>query len=114
VLAVFPQQPPAAVDAFLARLGLAGSDMVHVTAQGAPAAAGFTCSLRRLVAGMLDVAGASPRRFLFQVLAQHCGAEMERQRLEYFATAEGRDDLYRWVGAWLAAGGMQGSAAVVK
>lgn len=49
---------------------------------------------------VLDVAGASPRRRFFQVLAQHTPetAELERDRLQYFASAEGRDDLYRWAG----------------
>jgi hypothetical protein len=89
------------------RLGLDGAAMVSVAAAGLPAATALTCSVRALAAGVLDVAGASPRRFLFQVLAQHAGAALERDRLQHFASAEGRDDLYRWggCGRW----GLQGS-----
>ncbi len=47
--------------------------------------------------GVLDVAGASPRRRFFQVLAAFCPdvAELEKDKLLYFASPEGRDDLYR-------------------
>jgi hypothetical protein len=48
-----------------------------------------------LLQGVLDVAGSSPRRFLFQVLQHFDDKEMEKERLAYFATCEGRDDLYR-------------------
>ncbi len=101
MLAVTPRPPAAAVDAFLQRLGLDGSARLSVAAAGAPAAAAFSCSARALAAGVLDVAGASPRRFLFQVLAQHAGAALERERLQHFASAEGRDDLYRCAAALL-------------
>jgi hypothetical protein len=47
--------------------------------------------------GVLDLSGASPRRYLFQVLSQFSSHPLHRERLEYFATAEGRDDLYRCV-----------------
>lgn len=55
--------------------------------------------------GVLDVSGASPRRRFFQVLAHFTQAtdgspgspaEVERERLLYFASVEGRDDLYRY------------------
>jgi hypothetical protein len=41
-----------------------------------------------------DITGCSPRRFLFQVLQHFCSAEREQERLAYFASAEGRDDLH--------------------
>ena len=56
--------------------------------------------------GALDVSGASPRRHFFHLLSLCCvptsghdaaAAERERDRLAYFGTAEGREDLYRWV-----------------
>jgi len=34
-----------------------------------------------------------------QVLQNFAGTELEQERLAYFATAEGRDDLYRYSGA---------------
>ncbi|GAQ81743.1 NADP/FAD dependent oxidoreductase [Klebsormidium nitens] len=49
-----------------------------------------------LVRAALDVASASPRRYFFEVLAHFATAEHEIERLQYFATAEGRDDLYRY------------------
>ncbi|GIL74048.1 hypothetical protein Vretifemale_4109, partial [Volvox reticuliferus] len=52
--------------------------------------------VRSLVQGCLDIGGASPRRYFFQVLRHFADVERERERLSYFATAEGRDDLYRY------------------
>jgi sulfite reductase alpha subunit-like flavoprotein len=52
--------------------------------------------LGALVAGALDVAGASPRRFFFEVLRHFATDERERERLQYLSTPEGRDDLYRY------------------
>ncbi|MEW5297446.1 MAG: hypothetical protein WDW36_000654 [Sanguina aurantia] len=52
--------------------------------------------LRDFVQGVLDVAGASPRRRLFEVLQHYATAEHERSRLQLFATAAGRDDLCRY------------------
>ena len=52
--------------------------------------------LGALIAGALDVAGASPRRFFFEVLRHFAKDERERERLQYFSTPEGRDDLYRY------------------
>lgn len=45
--------------------------------------------------GVLDLSGSSPRRYLFQVLSHFTSHALHKERLEYFATAEGRDDLYR-------------------
>ena len=47
-----------------------------------------------LVQGVLDITGASPRRFFFEVLQHFATSELEVDRLEYFATPAGRDDLY--------------------
>lgn len=44
--------------------------------------------------GVLDVCSASPRRYFFQVLRHFARAEHEAERLEYFASPEGRDELY--------------------
>ena len=49
-----------------------------------------------LVAGCLDVAGGSPRRFLFQVLAHFASDPVEAERLRYFASPQGRTDLSRY------------------
>ena len=49
--------------------------------------------LGALVAGVLDVDSASPRRFFFEVLQHFATDELQIERLQYFASAEGRDDL---------------------
>lgn len=49
-----------------------------------------------LVQGILDVNGASPRRYFFEVLHHFATAELELDRLEYFSTPAGRDDLYTY------------------
>lgn len=119
LLAVLPHSPAEAVDALLSRLGLDGDAVVRVelaaaaapgaspaataagsrdgkggssTAQAPPAA--VTAPLRALVQGVLDVAGCPPRRFFFQVLRRFATAAHEVERLAYFASAAGRDDLY--------------------
>jgi hypothetical protein len=48
-----------------------------------------------LVQGVLDVAGGSPRRYLFQVLQHFVASPMEQDRLLHFGSARGRDDLYQ-------------------
>lgn len=60
----------------------------------APAVAAVA-TVRELVAGVLDIAGASPRRYFFQVLSHFATAAHERDRLAYFGSAEGREDLHR-------------------
>lgn len=59
-------------------------------------AAGSQVVAGEVVAGALDINGASPRRYFFQVLCSFATDEAERERLEYLATPEGRDDLYRY------------------
>ncbi len=49
-----------------------------------------------LVQGILDIGSASPRRYFFEVLQHFATAELEVDRLEYFATPEGRNDLYTY------------------
>eukprot|EP00198_Chlamydomonas_reinhardtii_P004798 XP_001694134.1 NADPH-dependent flavin reductase [Chlamydomonas reinhardtii] len=104
VISVLPMPSEAVADAFLTRLGLDGDQWAREQGQqgaGGAGAAGvgpcaFTARVRSLVTGCLDIGGGSPRRYLFQVLLQSATAEHERERLSYFATADGRDDLYRY------------------
>ena len=49
-----------------------------------------------LVQGVLDISAASPRRYFFEVLQYFSTSELEVDRLEYFATPAGRDDLYTY------------------
>ncbi|KAG1663014.1 hypothetical protein FOA52_016029 [Chlamydomonas sp. UWO 241] len=100
LLNVWPRPCAATVDTFLARMGLSGREMVEVqpteSQPGVPSPS--TGTAREFAEFVLDVGGASPRRRLFQVLAHFtpASAERERERLEYFGSAEGRDDLYRY------------------
>jgi len=98
-LALPPQQPPAAVHAFLQLCGLHPSDIVTVQKSSAGALSEqqvLQVAAGDLVGGALDINGASPRRYFFQVLCSFASNETERERLQYLATPEGRDDLYRY------------------
>lgn len=105
--------PAALLQAALARLGLNGDTWVHIEAAESHTASshiqngtGISSSssrtvceapIRAVLQGVLDLSGGSPRRYLFQILSQFTTHELHRERLKHFATAEGRDDLYRWV-----------------
>jgi sulfite reductase alpha subunit-like flavoprotein len=49
-----------------------------------------------LIAGALDVGSAPPRRTFFQALAQTSPAGRDADRLRYFASPQGRDDLHEY------------------
>ena len=48
------------------------------------------------MAGALDVAGASPRRFFFEVLRDSATDPVEADRLAYFASPDGREALAQY------------------
>ena len=48
------------------------------------------------MAGALDVAGASPRRFFFEVLRDSAADPVEADRLAYFASPDGREALAQY------------------
>lgn len=97
-LAVFPRTPEADVRALLRRLGLRPRQRLRITAAAAAAEgagpAEVVATARAVAQGVLDASGSPPRRYLFQVLAGFAGVERERERLEYFSSPEGRDELY--------------------
>lgn len=98
VLSIFPRTPSHAVDDFLEHLGLKGEDWVRISRRqdSTPEAeqGSCTCCIRDIPQGVLDISGASPRRFLFEVLHEFAEDANEKERLSYFASPEGRDDLY--------------------
>ena len=49
-----------------------------------------------LVSGVLDVAGASPRRFFFEVLMHFATDPVEADRLAYFGSPDGREALAQY------------------
>ncbi len=48
------------------------------------------------MAGVMDVAGASPRRFFFEVLRCFTRDRAQAERLAYFASPAGREDLSKY------------------
>ena len=92
VLGVFPRTPDAAVDRFFRRIG----HDPNVWASVGPGGGGQRVRLRALVQGALDISGAPPRRYFFEVLAECTDDEREKDRLAYFGSAEGMEDLYRY------------------
>jgi len=45
---------------------------------------------------VVDAAGGSPRRFFFEVLARCAAEPREAERLAYFGSPGGRDDMMRY------------------
>ncbi|KDP32944.1 hypothetical protein JCGZ_12975 [Jatropha curcas] len=100
VLEVLPGQNPAAVDAFIQRCNLDPESLITVhprvmeNAQGN--APNVPIKLKTYVELTMDIASASPRRYFFEVMSFFATAQHEKERLEYFASPEGRDDLYQY------------------
>ncbi|KAH9297724.1 hypothetical protein KI387_029406 [Taxus chinensis] len=105
VLEVMPSQTAATVDTFIERCRLdpnayitvegrknskysPGSDMRPLSSE--------PVKLRMLVESTMDIASASPRRYFFEIMSHFATAEHEKERLQYFASPEGRDDLYQY------------------
>ncbi|GLT34031.1 hypothetical protein SLA2020_085770 [Shorea laevis] len=104
VLNVLPTQNPEAVDAFIQRCDLDPEEFITVhpkEMENRPLKARMETSempikLRTFVELTMDVASAPPRRYFFEVMSFFATAEHERERLQYFASPEGRDDLYKY------------------
>lgn len=100
--AIMPEQASEDIHAFIERLGLPPNQLLHVYPYEYPD--GFDSEtvkqlehaplrIEDLVAGCLDVNSASPSRYFFEVLSHYAQSDIERERLQFFASAEGRDDL---------------------
>ncbi|KAK0572444.1 hypothetical protein LWI29_031550 [Acer saccharum] len=102
VLEILPSQDPAAVDAFLQCCNLNPEAFIIVHRTDIRNNGTFMnttespIKLRTFVELTMDVASASPRRYFFEVMSFFAKAEHERERLQYFASPEGRDDLYQY------------------
>lgn len=100
ILSIMPRQSTAAVARFLARISLSADAWISMQpAQGAAVGqepVSHQVRVGALVAGALDVHGASPRRFFFEMLSHYTSAPHEVERLQYFASAAGRDDLAQY------------------
>ncbi|KAL2551812.1 NADPH-dependent diflavin oxidoreductase 1 [Forsythia ovata] len=101
VLEVLPGQSTAAVDAFIKRCNLNPESYITVEPRDQENKLGassllFPVKLKTFVELTMDVASASPRRYFFEVMSIFASAEHEKERLQYFASPEGRDDLYQY------------------
>ncbi|CAN0928858.1 NADPH-dependent diflavin oxidoreductase 1 [Linum grandiflorum] len=104
VLEVLPCQTPASVDAFIQRCDLDPEALITVHPKqrenhfldGLKRSQEISIKLKTYVELAMDIASASPRRYFFEVMSFFASAEHEKERLQYFASAEGRDDLYQY------------------
>ncbi|KAL9266745.1 NADPH-dependent diflavin oxidoreductase 1-like protein [Drosera capensis] len=113
VLEILPAQNPANVDAFIHRCNFDPEALimrrhfsVFIEARSVESRETKNCAtdcayrapirLKRFVELTMDVGSASPRRFFFEVMSFYATAEHEKERLQYFASVEGRDDLYQY------------------
>ncbi|XP_066309595.1 NADPH-dependent diflavin oxidoreductase 1 [Miscanthus floridulus] len=103
-LEILPSQNPSAVDAFIERCNLDPDCYITIGVRsGDKVLKGSVVrsqmdriKLRTFVALTMDVASASPRRYFFEVMSFFATSEREKERLQYFASPEGRDDLYQY------------------
>ncbi|CAL4947577.1 unnamed protein product [Urochloa decumbens] len=103
-LEILPSQDPSAVNAFIERCNLNPDCYITIQAKnGDKISKGSIASslmdrikLKTFVALTMDIASASPRRYFFEVMSFFATAEHEKEKLQYFASPEGRDDLYRY------------------
>ncbi|KZV53872.1 NADPH-dependent diflavin oxidoreductase 1-like [Dorcoceras hygrometricum] len=101
VLEILPSQSPEAVDSFIQRCNLNPESYITIQPRDRGNKAWinttqFPVKLKTFVELNMDVASASPRRYFFEVMSFFASAEHEKERLQYFASPEGRDDLYQY------------------
>ncbi|KAJ7555508.1 hypothetical protein O6H91_05G042300 [Diphasiastrum complanatum] len=106
VIGMMPIQNAKTVEDFLKRCDLDPDVFVSVESTGMvfPSSGGNNVNIgemspvriRSFVESVMDVDSASPRRYLFEVMSHFAKAEHEKERLQYFSSPEGRDDLYRY------------------
>ncbi|XP_023762726.1 NADPH-dependent diflavin oxidoreductase 1 [Lactuca sativa] len=103
VLEILPSQSPEAIDAFMTRCNLNPESYIIVKSRNKEdsledgvGASKDPIKLKTFVELTMDIASASPRRYFFEVMSFFASAEHEKERLEYFASPEGRDDLYQY------------------
>ncbi|KAM7520242.1 hypothetical protein LguiB_019204 [Lonicera macranthoides] len=104
VLEVLPGQSPDAVNAFIRRcdlnpesyISVQPSDRENHLIDGSKHVSVVPVKLKTFVELTMDVASASPKRYFFEVMSFFANAEHEKERLQYFASTEGRDDLYQY------------------
>ena len=80
------------------RLGIDPEAWVRVYPSSAPEMKHSVPSIqvKYLIAGAVDIDSASPRRYFFEVMSHFAASSLEQERLQYFASAEGAVDLYKY------------------
>lgn len=104
VLEILPTQNPIAVDAFIKRCNLDPDCYITVQPNANNIesiephlnAFGGRIKLITFVALTMDINSASPCRFFFEVMSFYAAAEHEKEKLQYFTSSQGRDDLYQY------------------
>ncbi|EPS67176.1 hypothetical protein M569_07599, partial [Genlisea aurea] len=96
VVEILPSQDPVAVDAFIQRCNLKPDSYITVSHRPKEDTSSSPMKLKSFIELTMDVASASPRRYFFEVMSFFATAEHEKERLVYFASPEGRDDLYEY------------------
>ncbi|KAK7273017.1 hypothetical protein RIF29_14063 [Crotalaria pallida] len=100
VLEILPGQDLAAVDSVIRRCNLDPDSFISVNPRELDDCSAdgsiVPVKLRTFVELTMDVASASPRRYFFEVMSFFATAEHEIERLKYFASSEGRDDMYQY------------------
>ncbi|KAL5722167.1 multidrug-resistance type transporter [Ranunculus cassubicifolius] len=100
VLEILPSQNPSAVEAFIQRCNLNPEIYITVIENGISNmptnVSRRPVKLQTFVELTMDVASASPRRYFFEVMRFFATAEIEKEKLQHFASPEGRDDLYQY------------------
>ncbi|XP_050227357.1 NADPH-dependent diflavin oxidoreductase 1 isoform X2 [Mercurialis annua] len=100
VLELLPGQDPAAVDSFVRRCNLDPESLItvhpRVTESAQCHAPNVPIRLKSFVELTMDIASASPRRYFFEVMSFFATTQHEKERLQYFSSPEGRDDLYQY------------------
>ncbi|KAL1817924.1 hypothetical protein ACET3Z_020498 [Daucus carota] len=98
VLAVLPEQSPAAVDAFIKRCNLNPESYITIRLKNQKGhdAVKPPIRLKSFIEFTMDVASASPRRYFFEVMSFFASAQSEKEKLQYFISAEGRDALHNY------------------
>ncbi|KAI3712928.1 hypothetical protein L1987_71498 [Smallanthus sonchifolius] len=101
VVEILPGQNPEAIDAFIMRCNLNPESYIivkHRSSDDFPedGVTNVPINLKRYIELTMDIASASPRRYFFEVMSFYASAQHEKERLEYFASPEGRDDLYQY------------------
>ncbi|CAL9222245.1 unnamed protein product [Arabidopsis halleri] len=103
VVELLPSQNPSAIDAFIERCDLDPESFITVgpretenSGVNEEMITRLPIKLKTFIELTMDVTSASPRRYFFEVMSFYATAEHEKERLQYFASPEGRDDLYNY------------------